>query len=351
MNARTSIISAFGGRIMLLVRPRALWIGLFLLLVLLGITVSALISGSFAIPLTGVWDSLAGNPPSKTAGIVVWEFRLPRAIVAGLAGALFGLSGAILQNVTRNPLADPSLVGVSQGASLAVVSLIIGFPELSPYYRPFAAFFGALAVAAIIQWIAMQRSGGDSMRFILTGIGIAAFISSITTALLTYGSINQAQEALGWLAGSIHAAGWGEVVTLSAILLAMMPIMFWAIRPMSALRMGPEVAISLGVKLRRDHIILITISVAFAAFGVAAVGPLGFVGLVAPHLARRLVHCGIGQHLLLTALSGAVMVALADYVGRIAVAPIQIPAGIITAILGVPVFLVLIVKHRYNRQL
>jgi iron complex transport system permease protein len=351
MSKRATIIFSFGGRLTLLVNPRALWIGLTLVFALLAITVAALISGSFAIPLAGVWDSLTGNPPSRAAGIVVWEFRFPRAIVAGIAGALFGLSGAILQNITRNPLADPSLVGVSQGASLAVVALIIGFPEISPYYRPFAAFFGALAVAAIIQWIAMQRSGGASMRFILTGIGVAAFISSITTALLTYGRINQAQEALGWLAGSIHAAGWGEVITLSAILLAMLPIMFWAIRPMSALRMGPEVAISLGVNLRRARIILITLSVAFAAFGVAAVGPLGFVGLVAPHLARRLVHCGIGQHLILTALCGAVMVGLADYVGRIAVAPIQVPAGIITAILGVPVFLALIVKSQYNRQL
>ncbi|NRB18729.1 MAG: iron ABC transporter permease [Rhodobacteraceae bacterium] len=351
MTPQATIVSGFGGQVTLLLHMRALWVASLMLALLLGITAVALTSGTFPLSLIGVWEVLTGNPPTKTAGIVVWEFRLPRAIVSSFAGALFGLSGAILQNVTRNPLADPSLVGISQGASLAVVSLVVAFPEVSQFYRPVTAFFGSLAVAALIQWIAMQRSDGATMRFILVGIGIAAFISSITKAMLTYGDIEQAQEALGWLAGSIHAAGWDEVWSLTVVFVAMVPLLFWAIRPMSALRMGEDVAVGLGVKVRRTRIILITLSVAFAAFGVAAVGPLGFVGLIAPHLSRRLAHSGIGQHLLLTSLVGAVMVALADLAGRVVFAPIQIPAGIVTAILGVPVFLTLIVKSQYNRQL
>ncbi len=344
-------ISGFGGRVTLLLQRRALWLSLVLSGLLLLIMAASLTSGSFELSMSGVWATLMGNPPSKVADTVVWQLRFPRMIVAILAGMLFGLSGAILQNITRNPLADPSLVGVSQGASLAVITLIVMYPEVSTVWRPIAAFGGALAVAILIQWIAMQRSDGATMRFILTGIGVAAFISAFGTAMLTYGDIYNAQEALAWLAGSIHAAGWEEVWGLSLITILLLPLLFWATRPMAALRMGTEMATGFGVRIRRARIGLISLSVALAAFGVAAVGPLGFVGLVAPHLSRRIAHSGVGQHLLLTGLTGAVMVSLADYVGRTALAPVQIPAGILTAILGVPVFLLLIIRSQYNRQL
>lgn len=347
----TTHLSAFRGRISVLVAPKAMWVALALSTLLLTITAASLMSGSYPIDLPGVWQTLVGTPPSDTAQTVVWQFRFPRTLVAAIAGALFGLSGAILQNITRNPLADPSLVGVSQGAGLAVVAAIVVYPDINAGWRPVLAFGGALAVAALIQWIAMQRTGGATMRFILTGIGVAAFISAITSAMLTYGNIDQAQAALGWLAGSIHAVGWVEVKFLSICLALLTPCLMWASRPMAALKLGPEVALGLGVAVRPVRICLITLSVALAAFAVAAVGPLGFVGLVAPHLARRFARCGVGQHLLLTALTGAVMVCLSDYVGRTAFAPIQIPAGILTAILGVPVFLLIVVKIQSPQQL
>lgn len=351
MTLAASQISGFGGRISALIHWRAFWLAVILLTLLLIIMAASLMSGSYPLPIPEVWATLTGSPPTQTADTVVWQFRFPRMIVAAFAGAFFGLSGAILQNVTRNPLADPSLVGVSQGASLAVVSLIVLFPNVSGIWYPAAAFAGSLSVAALIQWIAMRRTGGATMRFILTGIGVAAFISALSTAMLTYSDIHKAQAALAWLAGSIHAAGWDEVWGLSAFAVVLLPILLWATRPMSALRMGPEIATGLGVRIRGARIGLITLSVALAAFAVAAVGPLGFVGLVAPHLSRRIAHSGVGQHLLLTGLTGAVMVGFADYVGRVAFAPVQIPAGILTAILGAPVFMALILRSQYNRQL
>lgn len=351
MSQAASHISGFGGRISLLIHWRAFWWAVVLLAVLLMIMAASLMSGSYPLPISDVFATLSGTPPSHTADTVIWQFRFPRMIVAALSGMFFGLSGAILQNVTRNPLADPSLVGVSQGASLAVVTLIVLYPSVSGVWYPTAAFAGSLTVAALIQWIAMRRTGGATMRFILTGIGVAAFISSLSTAMLTYGDIYKAQAALAWLAGSIHAAGWDEVWGLSICAALLLPLLFLAARPMAALRMGPEMATGLGVHIRYVRIGLITLSVALAAFAVAAVGPLGFVGLVAPHLSRRVAHSGVGQHLLLTGLTGAVMVALADYIGRVAFAPVQIPAGILTAILGVPVFLALILRSQYNRQL
>lgn len=345
------VLSGFKGQFSWRLYRGALVLSVLLCAILGAVIAASLMSGSYPLTIREVGQTLFASAPSDTAETVVWEFRFPRTVVAAIVGALFGLSGAILQNITRNPLADPSLVGVSQGASLVVVAAIVVFPEINQAWRPALAFAGALAVAALIQSIAMQRSGGATMRFILTGIGVAAFIAALTNAMLTYGKIDQAQAALGWLAGSIHAVGWAEVWSLLICLCIPVPLLVWAARYMSALRMGTETATGLGVPVRFTRIGLITLSVALAAFAVSAVGPLGFVGLVAPHLARRLAHSGVGQHLILTALTGAVMVALADYIGRTAFAPVQIPAGILTAILGVPVFLFLIVRQNKVRQL
>lgn len=316
-----------------------------------GVLALSLMSGTYALSMSEVFSTLFGFSPSETATTVVWELRFPRALAAALTGVLFALSGAVLQNVTRNPLADPSLVGVSQGAGFAVVLAIVVFPETGLGWRPLLAFCGALAVAALIQWIAMQRSGGATMRFILTGIGVAAFISAGTNTLLTYGDIDRALAALGWLAGSVHASGWPEVTFLLIATGALTPVLFWASRPLAALRFGPDVAAGLGVAVRKDRFILITLSVALAAFAVAAVGPLGFIGLVAPHIARRLARAGVGLNLALTAAIGALMVGLADLAGRALFAPVQIPAGLVTAVIGVPIFVWLILRSQARSTL
>lgn len=350
MNIAPSSVSGFGDRVTLIVYWRAFWLAVILAVCLLALIVASLMSGSYPLAIDEVWATLFGTSVSDTAHTVVWEFRFPRTLVAALAGAFFGLSGAILQNVTRNPLADPSLVGVSQGASLAVVTLVVVFPDVAAYWRPLIAFCGALAVAALIQTLTMQRTSGATIRFILTGIGLAEFMNAVTWAMLTYGRVQEAQSALGWLAGSIHAAGWDEAALLGLCLALLIPVLFWASRTMTALRMGPDFAVGLGVRVRPARIGLITLSVALAAFAVAAVGPLGFVGLVAPHLSRRLAHSGVGHHLVLTALTGAVMVCVADFTGRVVWGSLQIPAGVLTAVLGVPVFVLLIVRSQYDRQ-
>ncbi|QQA44230.1 FecCD family ABC transporter permease [Pelagovum pacificum] len=325
-------------------------LGLLVCAIVLLVVVS-LMAGSYPLDVPGVLSTLLGNPPTEIATTVVWEFRFPRTLAALLAGALLALSGATLQNVTRNPLADPSLVGVSQGAGLAVVAAMILFPGLAQMWRPILAFGGALAVAALIQWIAMQRSGGATMRFILTGIGVAAFISAATSALLTYGQIERAMSALSWLAGSVHAAGWSDVSILSLTLLVLAPLLVAASRPMAAMRMGPDVAIGLGVRVGPTRIALITLSVALAAAAVAMVGPLGFVGLVAPHLASRMARSGVGVHLILSAACGALLVGAADLAGRTLFAPVQIAAGLVTSVIGVPVFVWLILRARGSARL
>lgn len=316
------------------------------LLLLLGASVML---GSHALSTQAIWQTLFGTAPSQTAETVVWTLRLPRALVAMMAGAVFALSGAILQNVTRNPLADPSLVGVSQGASFAIVTVIVLLPELSAFYRPVIAFVGAIGAAGLIQTIALRKSESSSMRFILTGIGVAAFISAMIAAMLTYGRIEQAQAALGWLSGSVYNASWSEVYLLGFALLMLLPIVWVMSREMAVLRMGDEIAIGLGIMANRCKTILITLSVLLAAFGVSAVGPLAFVGLIAPHLARRVFKSTVEQHLWLSGLLGALMVGLADLLGRTVVAPFQIPAGLVTVLVGVPCFLFLMLHQSTTR--
>lgn len=330
---------------------RALWALLAVCVALVAVVGISLMMGSYPLTASQVLQILWQRHPDETGTTIVWEFRFPRVLVSIMVGALLGLSGAALQNVTRNPLADPSLVGVSQGAGFAVVALTILMPEFGYYYRPLYAFGGALAVALLIQWISAGRTGSSTMGFILTGVGVAAFISSGTSALLTYGDINRAMAALGWLAGSVHASSWQDVTLTTTCLVVLLPVLMWASRSMAAFRMGPDAATGLGVRVPWARFGLITLSVTLAAFAVAAVGPLGFVGLVAPHVTRRLTHSGVGLHLLITAGVGGLLVAVADLFGRTAFAPIQIPAGLVTAMIGVPLFVWLIVRQQAQSEL
>lgn len=345
---RLATFETAGGRIALALPVRALGALALLGAVLATTGALSLLTGSYGLSAADVLAALRGTLPEAMAGTVVWEFRLPRLLVAALAGALLAVSGALLQGVTRNPLADPSLVGVSQGASLAVVALVMLAPGAGEGLRPLAAFGGALAVAALIQGMAGNRAG---LRFVLTGIGVAAFVSAVTSALLTYGRIEEAMAALGWLAGSVHAAGWGEVRSLALAAALLLPALVWAARPLGALRMGPEVATGLGLAVGPARLGLLALSVASAAVAVAAVGPLGFVGLVAPHMARGLARSGPGLHLALSAAAGALLVAGADLLGRAAFAPVQIPAGLVTALLGAPLLVALLLRAQARRSL
>ena len=340
------ILRSKSERIALRLPVRALVALALLALVLLLICCVSLATGTYGVALNEVIDTLRGLSISRAIDNVVWEFRFPRTLAAALVGAMMALSGAALQNTTRNGLADPSLVGVSQGAALAVVTLTVVFPDVSGALRPWAAFAGAILVALAIQGLSHTRQGGSAIRFILMGIGLSTFISSITSALMTYGDIDRAMAALSWLAGSINAASWSDVWTLGIWCAVLLPALLAISRSSSATRMGEASAVSLGVRVKLIRNLQLAIAVALAAIATSVVGPLGFVGLIAPHAARRIAPAGIGLNLMITAMVGAVLVSLADLVGRAAFAPIQIPAGLLTALIGVPLFIVLMVRSR-----
>lgn len=299
-------------------------------LLLVAVAALSLLSGAYPV-------SMSGDDPLGL--IVLAEYRLPRLLLAMGCGAGLALSGALLQGLTRNPLADPGLLGVTQGAALAAVALIVLAPAAPYGLRLPVAFGGALAAAALVQ--ALGR--GAALRLILSGIGLSALLSALISALLTHGGLREAETALGWLAGSLHAATLPQAGLMALILLALAPLCALLAPALGVLRLGEEVARALGLPLLRARRLVLLVAVLAAAAPVALVGPLGFIGLIAPHLVARLSRSP-AQHLWLSALSGAALLALADLAGR-SLGPVQVPAGLITSILGAPVFLWLLIRR------
>ncbi|MFP4138343.1 MAG: FecCD family ABC transporter permease [Halomonas sp.] len=337
-----------GQRIALLLPLRSIVVILGLAVALLAVIGLSVANGSYPVPLAEVFAALASSAAADPQmALIVHEFRLPRTLTATLAGVLFAVSGACLQAVTRNPLADPSLIGVSQGAGVAVLIVLVALPGMPVGAVPLAAMLGAFAVAGLMYALA-GRDSGNTIRFILTGIGVGAFLGAVSSLLITYGDLERVMTAMVWLAGSVHAAGWGDVALLAVWAALVLPVMLSASRGLNALLLGEATAAGLGLPVRKTLVITVAAAVAAAAGAVSAVGTLGFVGLVAPHVARLLVGERQGMLLVASALIGAVLVASADLVGRLAFAPVQFPAGIVTALIGVPYFIALLWQRRHT---
>lgn len=344
-------LSALQGRIALEMSARGLLALVVLVAALAGLLIASVALGTEPLAFGKAMAAMVGAGDER-AVLLVTEFRLPRALVAMAAGGLLGLSGALTQGATRNPLADPALLGISQGAALAVIAFSVLTPGLSDLWRPGVAFVGGLCVAAAILVLSMpgrQGEGSGTVRLLLTGIGLASFLGALTTALLTYGGVNEAHSALAWIAGSVRTVGWGEVWLLvpAAPIAALLALL--AARPLAVLRLGDDLATTLGHPANRARIALLSAAAALAATSVSVVGPVAFVGLVAPHLAVRLAHSGPGLHLALSAAVGAVVTGAADLAGRILVAPVQIPAGIVTALIGAPLMVLLMIRALRGR--
>lgn len=306
--------------------------------------------GEYNIALLDVVNTILGREVGdQNYHFVVMELRMPRAILAWLVGAALGASGSIIQGLTRNPLASPDLTGVTAGASAAAVMLIIFLPNVSDTLLPFAAFVGGIFVALMLYLFAWRNgsaAGGDSpIRLILVGIGLSAALSAFTSFALTFGDLWHVQRAMMWLAGSVYAANWSDVNTLIPWLAVCLPLVIYGARDLNALNLGEDVAQGLGMRLTIKRAFLLLLSVALAGVTVTMAGIIGFVGLIAPHLARRLVGSMHEGLVLTAAFAGGLLVILADLVGRTISPPTEIPAGIVIAIIGVPFFLYLLWKR------
>lgn len=285
-----------------------------------------------------------GNPDHA---FIIQTLRLPRTLVAFMVGVALAISGTIFQGLTRNPLADPSIIGINAGASLAAVAVIVLFPSAPVYAIPFSAFAGALLMSALIYGLAWNR-GSSPILLILIGIGLSAIASAFTSLLITFGSIYDVSQALVWLAGSVYGRTWEQVFSLLPWMILFVPTAFGLARHLNVLNLGEEVAKGLGSRIEWHRGLLVIVAVALAGSSVATAGAIGFVGLIAPHLGRQIVgnrHEGL---LPISALIGGVVVVLADFVGRILFAPIELPCGVVTAAIGAPFFLYLLIRDRFK---
>lgn len=316
------------GPLMLRLHTRRAMLCLFLALVLLMAAVLALGAGG-AAGWSAPWVGVQGK--------VLWDLRLPRLLLALECGAMLGLAGATLQSLTRNGLADPGLLGVREGASLAVLVLLFFVPAAAPELRPLVGLLGGVAVVAVT--VLLARGGIERIRFILIGIGVSWFLSGLIALMLVAADVTMMQTAMVWLAGSLSGAAWSSVRMAALCLLIGGVLLFGTARAGDIADLGDHLGRSLGVSMTRLAVVRITAAVLLTAGCVAFCGRLGFVGLIAPHLARLSVGGGQGALLSASALWGAGLVMMADTVGRVAFAPIQIPAGIVLAVIGVPVLL------------
>ncbi|WP_030595205.1 FecCD family ABC transporter permease [Streptomyces fulvoviolaceus] len=297
--------------------------------------------GTRAVPLSAVLDALLHGGGSPDA-LVVRSLRVPRTEVGLTAGAALGLAGAALQAVTRNPLADPGILGLSQGAAAGVVlALSFGLANGFGGYVWYA-FAGAVVAACLVYGIAVRGRGGASpVKLALAGTALSAMTAGGTTVVLTSSSATLDQFRF-WQVGALSGRDAGTVVDMLPFLLAGAVLVLACARGLDALALGDETARALGHRVQLVRGVAALGATLLTAAAVAAAGPIAFVGLAVPHLARRLVSGGHRAVLPLSALLGAALLVGADVAGRVVRAPAEVPAGVMTALVGVPVLVVLV---------
>ncbi|MBD2848468.1 iron ABC transporter permease [Paenibacillus sp. IB182496] len=310
----------------------------------LAVLLAGIMIGEFPVPM---WEALKsvvglGDPAYR---FVIHELRVPRALVAFMVGAGLALSGAILQGLTRNPLAAPGVIGINGGAAALAVTAIVAIPTFPVAALPFAAFVGALA-AALLSYALAWRRGSSPMRMLLVGVGIAASANAYITFWVTTRDINSVKQAMVWLMGSTYGRTWDHVWPLLPWLAILVPAALIMARRLDVLKLGDELAIGLGSAVERTRALLLLICVCLAGASVAMAGTIGFIGLMGPHIARQLVGSSSLRLLSASALCGSLIVMAADLLGRALWPPLEIPAGIITSALGAPYLIYLLYRNR-----
>ncbi|MDN9009647.1 FecCD family ABC transporter permease [Brevibacillus laterosporus] len=296
-----------------------------------------------------LFQTLFGAGTDKQ-NLILFEFRLPRIVISLLIGAGLAVSGCVMQGISRNALADPGILGINAGAGLMVMLFISFYPTTAAapiFLLPVLALIGAGLTAALIYSLAYKRYEGlSTTRLVLSGIAVAAGISAAMIVLTLKISPEKYQFVATWLAGSIWGTDWKFVLSLLPWILLLLPYVYYKARVMNVLTLGEQAAVGLGVSVSREQLVLIASAVGLAGSCVAVSGGIGFVGLIGPHLARRLV--GPRHQILIptAALAGALLVITADTIGRWMLQPSEIPAGIVVAVIGAPYFLYLLARSK-----
>ncbi|KZZ83232.1 MULTISPECIES: iron ABC transporter permease [Bacillaceae] len=283
--------------------------------------------------------------------LIISSFRLPRILIAILVGVCLAVAGGILQGIIRNPLASPDIIGITGGASFAVVTFLALFSDknnaltVSIQWMPVASFIGAVTVGFIVYALSW-KGGSSSFRLVLVGIGFSLLAQSMTTLMMIKGPIYRASQANTWITGTVYGATWQQVKIMLPLTLLLLFLTIIVIRLINLQGLGDELGTGAGSAVQRNRLLLLALSTALTGTAVAFAGGIGFVGLMAPHIARRLVGSSYGAMLPVSAIAGAFLVMIADLIGRTVFSPLEVPAGVFTAAIGAPYFIYLLYKTR-----
>ena len=328
------------------------WVG-GAFIVLAGTTIAGVMVGPIAMPPIDVVKSLVDKLPfvdldtglTERREAILWEIRMPRVVLGVLVGSMLSAAGASYQGVFRNPLADPYLLGAGAGAGLGATIAIVYAPATSGWIvdpLPLAAFVGAIGGVALAYVLGYTvRSGRTAVTLILAGVAVAAFLTALQTFLQQRDS-DTLREVYGWILGSLNTAGWGDVILITPYVIVCLAVVFVGRRLLDILAVGDTEAGTLGIRPGRVRLIFVV----FATLGTAAVvsvsGLIGFVGIIVPHTVRLLTSASYRVVIPLSILVGGAFLVVADIIARIAIAPGEIPIGVVTALIGAPFFAVVL---------
>ncbi len=305
---------------------------------------ASLLAGGSTIAPGAIIGALLHPHARDDVTTIVWQLRMPRVAIAAAVGAALAVGGALLQGMLRNPLVDPYLTGVSAGAAAAISLAVLS--GIAVPFLPALGFVAGLLTAMLVAALARRGTGVDPNRLILAGISISALFSAIVAfAIARSNSLDAAQSILAWLAGSMAGHGWRDLLFAAPYLAAGAILALLAAPSLDALRVGDIRARAVGVDVDRAQWLILASTSLLAAAGVALAGMVGFIGLIVPHVARRIVGSGARALLPACALCGASLCALADAVARSVVAPSELPIGVLLAFIGVPAFLYLYLQQ------
>lgn len=319
-------------------------IALLVFLVLVGFIVGNM-KGTLEVPISQILETIrcgikdTGYAFEDPYSIVIWNIRLPRMILAGLVGMNLAVSGAILQGVMKNPLADPAIIGISSGAGLFGIIILVIFPQHQSFV-PIAAFIGAMLAASII-YILAWKDGIQPIRVILAGVAVSALFGAGISAILVFYS-DRVHGALTFMNGSLSARSWPEVKTILPYSLIGFTLSMFMASKLNILILGDDVARSLGLNVEKTRLASTALAALLAASAVSVVGLLGFVGLIVPHTVRLIIGNNYKYMLPASALLGASLLMLSDTFARTVLSPTEIPVGIVMAAIGAPFFLYLL---------
>lgn len=307
---------------------------------LAGLTLVALGIGSAGYSVGQIVDALLYKD-SGPIHVVVYNLRLPRIVMAVEVGACLAVAGALLQAVMRNPLADPGIIGVSAGAATAATTVLLLFPAMLGAVPLFA--FGGAALACVLIYVMAWKGGVDPVRIILSGVAINTVLGAYNSFLQMLNSDNLS-NVLAFMNGSLSGASWQQIYVITVYSVIGLVLAFCCVKSANILQLGDEMATSLGVNVSRVRIFLSAVGAFLAASTVAVAGMIGFLGLVVPHIARMLVGSDYKALLPVSTLLGAVLLLAADTLGRVLIAGMEIPVGIVMAATGGPFFLYMLRK-------